>query len=315
VLRVHKAENAHRRNIGLRRKAEYGLLLAFSSCLQLLPVSTVRRLARLIADFSFSVLRIRRGVAVENLKNAFPEKDTRWIIRVARDSNRNLFISLFELFILPKFTIDELKKNITFRNPGVFEEVYRRKRGLIIMSGHFGSWELFAMSMPVLLNFQASIIVKRQRNYYTDTFLNKYRSQYGNRIVYTKDSVRETLRVLRDNGVVAIIADQSGPKDSIYVPFFGRSVATFGGPALFALRTGASIIMILSIRREDGTYEAVFEEVLQDGLNGSEADRVRELTARHTAVLEKYIRQYPHLWLWQHRRWKHVLDETEESEE
>jgi Kdo2-lipid IVA lauroyltransferase/acyltransferase len=127
------------------------------------------------------------------------------------------------------------------------------------------------MSMPVLLNFQASIIVKRQRNYYTDTFLNKYRSQYGNRIVYTKDSVRETLRVLRDNGVVAIIADQSGPKDSIYVPFFGRSVATFGGPALFALRTGASIIMILSIRREDGTYEAVFEEVLQDGLNGSEA--------------------------------------------
>jgi lauroyl/myristoyl acyltransferase len=77
-------------------------------------------------------------VAVENLKNAFPEKDTRWIIRVARDSNRNLFISLFELFILPKFTIDELKKNITFRNPGVFEEVYRRKRGLIIMSAHFG---------------------------------------------------------------------------------------------------------------------------------------------------------------------------------
>jgi Kdo2-lipid IVA lauroyltransferase/acyltransferase len=315
VHTAHKPETANRRNIGWRRKAEYGLLLVFSSFLRLLSISAVRRLARLIADLSFSVLRIRRRVALENLGGAFPEKDDRWIIRVARDSNRNLFISLFELFIFPKFSMEVLKKNLTFRNLEVYDNISRRKRGLILMSGHFGNWELLAMGMPALLNIPASIIVKRQRNYYTDAFINRYRSQYGNRIVYTKDSVRETLRILHGNGIVALIADQSGPRDSVYVPFFGRSVATFGGPALFALRTGSSILMALAVRQVDDTYETVLEEVPLDGLSGSEQDQMCELTARHTAILEKYIRLYPHLWLWQHRRWKHVQGDTEESEE
>jgi Kdo2-lipid IVA lauroyltransferase/acyltransferase len=64
--------------------------------------------------------------------------------------------------------------------------------------------------------------------------------------------------------------------------------------------------MAFSIRRPDGTYETVFEEVRTDDLKEANKENIEELTARHTAVLEKYIRQYPDHWLWQHRRWKYT---------
>lgn len=180
------------------------------------------------------------------------------------------------------------------------------------MTGHFGNWELLAMATMLHLNSSGLMIVKKQRNHYVDKMINDLRTKYGNRTVYMKESVREIMRTLRDNGVVAMIADQSAPRDSIYVPFFGREVATFAGPAYFALRSGAPIIMALSIRRTDGGYTGVFEEVSTDDLNGASKENIKELTARHTAVLEKYIRKYPDHWLWQHRRWKHTLTESDE---
>lgn len=201
---------------------------------------------------------------------------------------------------------DEIKGYCTISNPEVIRNALGRNRGIIFMTGHFGNWELLATATMLHLNSSGVMIVKKQRNHYVDKMINEIRTRYTNRFVYMRESVREIMRTLGENGVVAMIADQSAPRDSIYVPFFGRRVATFAGPAYFALRSGAPVVMGFSIRRPDGGYIAMFEEVSTDDLKDASKENIKELTERHTAMLERYIRTYPDHWLWQHRRWKYT---------
>ena len=106
--------------------------------------------------------------------------------------------------------------------------------------------------------------------------------------------------------MVLMLGDQSGSKASLYVDFFGRPAATHQGPAAFSLKTGTPIVMVFLIRQKDGTSEAVFEEVDRTGLEAYTEENIIELTRRHTAILERYIRQHPDHWLWMHKRWKHT---------
>ncbi len=268
---------------------------------------------RILADFSFYVLRVRRKVALENLRHAFPEQPESWIRRIARQSQHGLFLSMFEFLYSRKFTAEEIKQHVSITNVDVIWNAFRRNRGVIFMTGHFGNWELLAIATMLHINSSGVIIVKKQKNHFIDKMINDLRTGHTNRIVYMKESVREIIKTLGKNGVVAMIADQSAPRDSVYVPFFGREVATFAGPAYFALRTGAPILMGLTIRRPDGGYDAIFEEVQSEDLQDASKENIRELTARHTAVLEKYIHEHPDHWLWQHKRWKHVRKGEEDN--
>jgi Kdo2-lipid IVA lauroyltransferase/acyltransferase len=294
------------KNTGLIRKAEFLALRLFCGLLRMLPLGVVRACARRLGDFTFYVLRVRRLVAERNLRAAFPEKSDRWIRSTARQSQQNLFIAFMEFLYSEKLSIADLRRHFTVVNPEIVEAALNRRRGILFMTGHFGSWELNAVFVMADLGRSAVIIVKKQRNHYVDRYINQLRTRLTNRIVYMKESVREILKTLRDRGIVALIADQSAPRDSVFVPFFGREVTTFAGPAHFALQTGASILMGFPIRTGDGNYRVVFEEVPTGDLSEPTRENIRILTARHTAVLEKYIREYPGQWLWQHRRWKHV---------
>jgi Kdo2-lipid IVA lauroyltransferase/acyltransferase len=302
----HAIRTVFDRNTGVVRRGEYLILRFFCLFLRSLSHRGLLRFARSVADFSFYVLRVRRRIAEENLRQAFPDRSRTWIRNIARLSQHNMFIALFEFFYSEKLSAEEVKNMVELVNVDRIREVYRRNHGIIFMTGHFGNWEMLAEATMLHVDMSGVIIVKKQRNHFVDGLINGLRTRYTNEIVYMKESVREIVRTLGERGVVAMIADQSAPREAVYVPFFGREVATFAGPAYFALRTGAPILMALSFRQPDGTYRGVFEEVRTEDLEGPSKENVRELTARHTAVLEKYIRQHPDHWLWQHRRWKHV---------
>jgi len=77
------------------------------------------------------------------------------------------------------------------------------------------------------------------------------------------------------------------------------------------LRSRVTMQIGFIIRQEDGTYEVILEEIPYYDLTEYNEDNVRELTRRHTAVLERYIRLYPDHWLWMHRRWKHTKEEVQ----
>jgi Kdo2-lipid IVA lauroyltransferase/acyltransferase len=177
---------------------------------------------------------------------------------------------------------------------------------LIMLSGHFSNWELIALATGSAVQTPITIIVKTQTNKIVDAVINKHRTKLGNIVVPMELSVREILSTISRGGIVAMVADQSAPKESVFVEFFGRAVATFQGPAVFALRTAAPLQMGVMVRQPDFTYEVIFEEIDYSDISEYNEKNVYELTQRHTALLEKYIRLYPDQWMWTHRRWKNI---------
>jgi KDO2-lipid IV(A) lauroyltransferase len=149
-------------------------------------------------------------------------------------------------------------------------------------------------------------IAQPQRNRYIDAIITANRNRFGSSTVTMHQSVRAVVTLLRQGKIVGMLGDQSGPRESVYIDFFGRPAATHRGAAAFSLKHDAPIVMFFLIRQPDGTYKALFEEVDRSGLSQYTEENIVELTRRHTAVLERYVRTYPDHWLWMHKRWKHT---------
>ena len=260
----------------------------------------------MLAAFVFYCVPIRRSLTLDHLRQAFPEKSPEELKRIALSAYRNLVISLLEVFWFSRLTPETLKDLVCMPDTGPLDRELKKGKGLIMLGGHFGNWELIAIAVGLLSGHPLTIIVQRQRNKYVDAFMNRNRTLFGNTVVEMEKAPREIIGTLRNNGVVAMLADQSGPQDGLFVNYFGRPASTHRGPAVFSVRTGAPIIMAFILRQPDGKYKVEFESVKTEDLNGSETEKVEKLTARHVAVLERYASRYPDHWLWMHKRWKHT---------
>jgi len=274
--------------------------------LQLLPLGVVRVMARGFAMLAYYVIPIRKKLTLLQLRRAFPDLQEGEIIRIARESYVNLVTTIFELMWTPRLNDELLQHILRIRNPDVLENARRRGSGLVLMSGHFGNWEWLNIGVPRLLGFSVTTIVHPLHNPAVDELVESWRTMWGSRVVPMGISIREIIRTLRSRGIIGMIADQSGPSGAYYVRLFGRYAATYEGPAAFALRTGAPVVIGFAVRASDGNYDVELEEISTRDLGVEEEERIRELTRRHVRALERQVAAHPGQWLWQHKRWKHA---------
>ncbi|MFP4528178.1 MAG: lysophospholipid acyltransferase family protein [Candidatus Kapaibacterium sp.] len=260
---------------------------------------------RLLGNIMIYLSSKRRRITYENIRNAFPDQSDLWCREITVQSYHNLGIVLAELLAMPSFDREDFDKYIKYSNISLLSEVFNRGRGLILLSGHFGNWELLAHSAGLFTGIPITIIVKPQRNRHADDLLNKYRTLHGNRIVSMYKAARAIIQELSRHNAIALLADQSATRDrDVFVDFFGRPASTFEAPAALALRFRTPIVMGFAVRQPDNSYRVDLREIKFDDLENN-SDGVRELTRRHVAELESEIRKNPGLWAWQHRRWKH----------
>ena len=289
----------------MRDRLEYIGYIFIGWLVRLMPWEAVNRFGAILGSVVFYAIPIRRSLTLDQLRKAFPQKSSAEIKEIAVAAYRNIVISLLEVFWFSHLTADKIKKIVSMPDTSVMDARLKEGKGLIMLGGHFGNWELIAIAVGLISHHPLTIIVQRQRNRFVDAFMNKNRMLFGNKVVEMERAPREIIATLRNNGVVAILADQSGPQEGLFVNFFGRPASTHRGPAVFSVRTGAPIIMAFIIRGADGFYRVEFEEVDTRNVSGTDDEKVEQITARHVAMLEKYASRYPDHWLWMHKRWKH----------
>jgi KDO2-lipid IV(A) lauroyltransferase len=266
----------------------------------------VQRFGSVFGAFIFSVIGLRKKLVLDNLRHAFPEKNDEEITAIAKASFQNLFTAYFEILYLDKLTADQIHRDISFPEIEKFKSYLQSGKGLIILTGHYGNWELCALAVPVLAPGKYTVVVQKQRNPFVNNFISAMRSRFGSKLVVMERALRESLRALSNNETVALIADQSGPESGIFANFFGRPASTHQGPAVFQLRSGAPMVMVTLIREGLEKFRIELEEIDTTNLTGTDEEKMAELTQRHVSVLEKYIRLHPEHWLWMHKRWKHT---------
>jgi len=285
---------------------EFLLLKLLQAALWMLPWSAVRSLGRWAGRVLFSRLGFRRNVTVENIAAAFPECSHAQHIVIAADSFESVGVTLMEFLLFPRLRPEDLRSLVHITNPEVLRAAISKQNGVILLTAHYGSWELFGQAAGLEARSDGRLLMKVQSNTYVASEVDRWRTRFGLLTTPSTLAVRDVLGTLQQGGWVVIAADQSAPKESVPVRFFGREVPTFQGPAAFALKTGATILLGVARRTPADTYEITFEKIPGDDLHGATQENIRLLTERHVRRTEELIRREPGQWMWMHKRWKHV---------
>jgi Kdo2-lipid IVA lauroyltransferase/acyltransferase len=283
---------------------EYAVFGLLSGIVQLLPLKSVHRLADALGDFTYRMLGSRRAITLDNLAKGLPELSPERHVEIARGVFRSIARAFLELTWMPRFSAQQLREFAPVEDADIIPDALGKKRGLIFLTAHFGNWELGGQTVIIHAGAPILIVVKPQSNPYVDRAVNRRRMQYGARVVPMGESIRGVLKALEQGETVGLAADQSAAKQSVWVKFFGREVPVHQGPAVFALRTRAPIVLAFAVRQSDGTYQIKMELVKYDDLVDYTPENVEELTRRHVVQTEAMIRRYPEQWMWTHRRWK-----------
>ena len=289
------------------KRLRFVLEAAAFRLLLLLARITPRRLllaaGSLAGRLAYHIDGRHRRIALDNLARARPDLDPREAVRIARGCWMHFGRITFDTFAFPRLGREAIGRTVHYRGLEHIRAAYARGRGVLLFSGHFGHWELIAL-MQGYLDLPLALIARPLDNPYLERLLHGLRSASGNRIIHKRQAVREMLRALRAKLGVAIVLDQDAREDGVFVPFFGRPASTTPTLALLALRCGAAVVPTYSIPQRDGSYLVVYEPELEIAPTGDFQADVLRITARCTATLEGWIREYPELWLWMHRRWK-----------
>jgi KDO2-lipid IV(A) lauroyltransferase len=285
----------------LKQKIEGALVEGWTSVARSVPLARAQGWgARLGAVAGW--LGVRREVARDNLRHAFPEKTTGERDAILRENYREMGRVLADysrLGLVASIPRDELLSRVDGMEH--VETALSRGRGILVLSGHFSSFELCvrvaAGTIPL------TFLARRIRNAHVEGWIARQRLQAGIRTIDVHRDVRPAYTTLSEGGVVAMLADQDAGRSGVFVPFLGRPASTYLGPARMVLHTGATLLMGVTVREPDGRFRMELCAPI-DPADPAAPDAAERLTARHVAQLETWVRRYPAMWFWVHRRWK-----------
>jgi KDO2-lipid IV(A) lauroyltransferase len=265
---------------------------------RILPFGACRAIAGPIAWGAWR-LGLRRRITEINLRLAFPDLDDRELERIARASYRSLITVSLEILTLRYLGRRGIERILSVENIELLETI--PSEGAILLSGHYGNWELLALGAAALSNVPFTVIVTEQKD---GGELERTRTALGNRLIPTGRGARESAALLKKGGVLALLADQAAAVDDPRVNLMGIPTPFHVSAARLALRFRTRIIAGYAERQSDGRYRVMLEEIPHDDLPDT-PEGARLLTERYARTLEAAIARHPEQWVWQHRRWKH----------
>jgi KDO2-lipid IV(A) lauroyltransferase len=295
----------------LRFAVEGALFTIADAGARLVPRGLLPRVGALAGLAGYLLDAEHRRVGRDNLRLAygagFPDRE---LHRIHRACWRHFAQVTLDSLALRWLTRDEVGRRIRYEGLEHIRAAYARGHGVLLFSAHFGHWELVALAQGHL-SMPLALVARPLDNPWLERRLRRLRRLSGNTVLDKRHALTSMLRVLRQGGGVAIVIDQDARREGVFVPFFGHPASTTPTLALLALRTGAAVVPVFSVPEPDGSYRVIYEaEVPVDRSDDRDRDVVR-LTARCTAIIERWVRQYPELWLWMHRRWKTRPDDSD----
>jgi len=290
------------------RITDYGVYLAVRLLvcfIQMLSFKLACRFAMGLAWLAYRVNRRHRLVALDNLEHAFPGQysaaERAAMVRAVYRHFCRLFIEIVQLPRL--FHVTNWKDFLSIENVPAAVECLLSDRPLLVVTGHFGNWEVAGYSLS-MLGFSSYAIARPLDNPYVDQFLRKFREHTGQKILAKHGDFDKMQAILAGGGVLATLGDQDAGQRGLFVDFFGRPASTHKAVALLALEHRVPMIVAGAVRVGDAFKIIVADAIFPEEYDGR-PNAVREMTQRFTTDLENMIRRYPEQYFWLHRRWKH----------
>jgi Kdo2-lipid IVA lauroyltransferase/acyltransferase len=286
-----------------RHRLEHAAVAGVVQLARVLPMQVVIAAGTLLGTAFYLFDRPHRRLAMRNLRAAFPLRSERECDAIAR----GMFAHFGRLLtVLLKFSTmgpEQMLSHVEFEGEERVRAAHAHGRGVLLFTGHFGFWEINALVHALEIKPMA-VLARPLDNPLLHQLLESVRRRTGNSVIYRRGAIRRVLRALAGNQAVAILIDQHiQSTDAVYVDFFNRPAATTSALAALAIRTGAPVVPVFALPQPGGRFRMVYEHAVEPP-RADDPDAIRAFTQRCTDVLEMYVRRYPELWLWMHRRWR-----------
>jgi len=281
----------------------YAFVRALVAFCSRLPLDKALALGVFTSRFAFHFSK-RRRVAYADLKAAFGSRYSpaqRW--RIIREHYAHIGQTVIEMMRFPNLSRQFIEDYISIHHVERFYEAIAEKKGVILLTAHFGNWELLQIISGVL-GKPIHVLARDQKHNRLNDFLNQLRESHGSVAISRGMGIRDLLRALRRQELIGVVGDQdAGKREGVIVPFFGRKTTVPVGAFELARRTGAPILPCFIVRLASGRHEIFVEEPFRIA---SEKDENFEREARQfISMSEQFIEKSPSQWLWASKRWKH----------
>jgi KDO2-lipid IV(A) lauroyltransferase len=285
---------------------QYLALRFVASAMHCFPVETNLRTAKFLGSMMYRIDRKHRKRALANLQRSFPEMPIRRREKLAERSVQALLMLGVEvLFTTRLIRLDTWAQRVRLTNMhDVLGRLLRPGKGMILLTGHYGNWEILGYVLATL-GFETTSVARPLDNPYVNRWVMAVRERQGQRIIDKKGATTEVTEVLGRGGAVGFIADQNAGSKGVFVDFFGRKASTYKSIGLLAMEYQVPVVIGYA-RRVDGQFQ--FDVGVQDVILPEEwqaqDDPLRYITQRYSKGIEDFVRADPGQYLWVHRRWK-----------
>lgn len=287
-------------------RMQYVGLRAVCMCLHCWPVDLCLGAAKLIGSIMYVVDRRHRERAIGNLRRSFPNMSDANVRLMARRSMQQLVMLGAEtLFTTRLVRIDTVAKHVKLNQlSSALKLLVEQKHGLIMLTGHYGAWEVLGYALATL-GFETTSVARPLDNPYINEYLLGVRERMGQRIIDKKGATQIVAPLLEEKGVVGFIADQNAGAKGIFVDFFGRKASTYKSIGLLAMQFEVPVVIGYARRREGKfEFDLGVQDIIWPADWKSQDDPLRYITQRYTKAIEDFTSDDPGQYLWVHRRWK-----------
>ncbi|OFX79877.1 MAG: hypothetical protein A2X12_07785 [Bacteroidetes bacterium GWE2_29_8] len=286
-------------------KIIYKIIINSLKLLSYLPFSILYVKAKFLFFIAFYVIRYRRKVVFENLRNSFPDKTDKEILLIAKKFYQNLADLIIEFLKIYSITKSDLEKRVHIKNIELLDELYAKDKNIMGIIGHCGNWEWGMIYLNMISKYKVLGAVKPLSNKYFEEYFHSLRTKFSppDAIIHFKYMLRNLVKLKGTKTMCILAGDQTPTKNEInyWTTFLNQDTPVFLGTEKMSQALDYAVIFVDIQRIKRGYYEIEFHLIAENPKETKEF----EITEQHVRFLEKLIKQHPDNWLWSHRRWKH----------
>lgn len=258
-----------------------------------------------------------RRTCERNLALVYPDKDKEWQAQFLDRATRAWATVFVDFARLPNLTKEWVQTHVDCSFLAEYERLKAldSQKGILLVGGHLGSFELQAYLMG-LLGHPFELIVRAMKLPQLNRWWTTRRTGSGNVVIDRKGAYRRMLANLRAGRDVGLLFDQNLVRaHALFVDWFGRPAATTKALGTAAVTTQARVVLAALIAVAPDRYIMElrpfdFTEIYENQTL-SKSEKIFQVTDAVTRAFEGLVKKHPESWFWMHRRWKTTRYESE----
>ncbi len=248
----------------------------------------------------------RKSVVLGNMRRSFPEKSEQEINELASKFYHHFCDLIIESIKSFSITEKAIRERVKSPDTSIIDNYFEQGKNVILVSGHFGNWELYATAAGFQMKHQVNGIYKKLSNAFFDEKVRISRGRFGCQMIGSK-IIETAFENQPIPAAVGFLMDQAPTSSTraYWMDFLGQDTAVLFGTEKYARKYNTPVFYGRMDKVKRGYYITSFELICDDPHSMAHGEILEKMTRK----LEADIRRKPEFWLWTHKRWKRRRDD------